>query len=145
MAGKFSGDDEVIADINVTPFVDVVLVLLVIFMVTSGFIVNKGMKVDLPEAASAEQLQTQKTFNILVSIDGTLLLDGVPATIQNLGSKAQEAKAGGQKVVAMISADKGVIYNSVVAVMDTLRQAGVSDFALQMEPPNAQQSPRPSP
>lgn len=143
--GKFSGDDEVIADINVTPFVDVVLVLLVIFMVTAGFIVNKGMKVELPEAATAEQLSSQKTFNILVSLEGALLLDGVPASREDLAAKALEAKNSGQKVVAMISADKGVIYNTVVSVMDTLRQAGVSDFALQMEPPHVHESTGPSP
>jgi biopolymer transport protein ExbD len=70
MAGKIGGGDEPIVDINITPFVDVVLVLLVIFMVTAHFIVNKGMKLELPKAVTAEQLQNQKTFNISINISG---------------------------------------------------------------------------
>lgn len=136
MAGgaKFGGEDEAIAEINVTPFVDVVLVLLVIFMVTAGFIVNKGVKIQLPEAATAEQLQLQRSFNILIGIEGNILLDGQPVTADQLKSKGLEAKEKGEKVVAMISADKGVIYSYVVGVMDNLRQVGISEFALQLEP-----------
>jgi biopolymer transport protein ExbD len=136
MAGgsKLGGDDDVIAEINITPFVDVVLVLLIIFLVTAGFISNKGVKIELPEAATAEQLQTQKTFNILVSKEGNILLDGTAMDLASLKAKGQEAKAKGEKVVAMISADKGVIYSYVVGVMDALRQVGISDFALQLEP-----------
>lgn len=135
MAGGGSySDEDPIADINVTPFVDVVLVLLVIFMVTAGFIVNRGVRIELPEAATAEQLASQKTFNILVTPDGEIVLDGEKVTKDDLAAAGRAAIQDGQKVVAMIGADKGVIYSSVVGVMDTLRQAGVNDFALQLEP-----------
>ena len=133
MAGSLKNDDEVLSEINVTPFVDVVLVLLVIFMVTAGFIMNKGIKVELPQAATKEQLNDQITFNVLVKKDAEILLDGNPTTVTALGETATAAKAKGQKIVVMISADKGVVYSSVVGVMDTLRQAGISDFALQLE------------
>ena len=127
-------DDEGIHDINVTPFVDVVLVLLVIFMVTAGFIVNRGIKVQMPEAATTEKLAAQKTFNIVVGVEGQILLDGEPADTVILGQRGSEAMARGDKVVAMISADKGVTYSKVVAVMDALRLVGISEFALQLEP-----------
>lgn len=134
MAGGLSSkDDDLISEINVTPFVDVVLVLLVIFMVTAGFIVNKGLKVQLPEAATAEKLSLQRTFNILVSAQGQLFLDGQPTTADALKATGAAAKAKGETVVAMISADKGVVYSSVVGVMDALRQVGISEFAFQLD------------
>ncbi|MCA2960726.1 MAG: biopolymer transporter ExbD [Silvanigrellales bacterium] len=132
--GALKDDGDVISEINVTPFVDVVLVLLVIFMVTAGFITNKGVSIELPQAATAEQLQMQRTFNILVSKEGNILLDGQPVTTEGLRARGSEAKGKGEKVVAMISADKGVIYSSVVGVMDALRSVGIADFALQLEP-----------
>ena len=64
MAIRMSGEEDAIVDINITPFVDVVLVLLVIFMVTAHFIVNRGMNLQLPKAASIDQIQRQKNFNI---------------------------------------------------------------------------------
>jgi biopolymer transport protein ExbD len=135
MAGKIGGgDDEPIVDINITPFVDVVLVLLVIFMVTAHFIVNKGMKLELPKAVTAEQLQNQKTFNISINKDGEFMLDGKMVTIDQLKSAAHDATQSKIKVVAMISADKSALYNSVVVAMDALRSEGVSDFALQLDP-----------
>jgi biopolymer transport protein ExbD len=146
MAGmKRGGDDDVIGEINVTPFVDVVLVLLVIFMVTAGFIVNKGVKIELPQAATAEQLNLQRTLNILVGPDGSILLDGKPVTSAELQSQGAESKKKGEKVVAMISADKGVIYSSVVGVMDALRSVGISDFALQLEPLPQKSNAAPAP
>jgi biopolymer transport protein ExbD len=131
--GALKDDDAVISEINVTPFVDVVLVLLVIFMVTAGFITNKGVSIELPQAATAEQLNLQRTFNILVALDGKIMLDGNMVTPDELKARGKEALGNGQKVVAMISADKGVIYSSVVGVMDALRGVGIAEFALQLE------------
>lgn len=133
--GKLSdSDDSVISEINVTPFVDVVLVLLVVFMVTAGLMVNKGLKVNLPEAATAEQLGQQTTFNILVNQAGDIYLNGKSVSSEELRSQGKAALADGKKVVAMISADKGVVYSMVVGVMDTLRSEGISEFALQLQP-----------
>ncbi|NBX16652.1 MAG: biopolymer transporter ExbD [Proteobacteria bacterium] len=134
MAGGANlNDDDVISEINVTPFVDVVLVLLVIFMVTAGFIVNKGLKIQLPQAATAEQLNLQRTFNILIGANGALFLDGKPITVEELKSTGEAAKVKGEKVVAMISADRGTVYSSVVGVMDALRQVGIAEFAFQLD------------
>jgi biopolymer transport protein ExbD len=144
MAGSLN-DDDPITDINVTPFVDVVLVLLVIFMVTAGFIVNRGVKIELPQAATAEQLANQKTFNILVTPDGETILDGAKVSRDELAAAGRTAIESGEKVVAMIGADKGVIYSYVVGVMDTLRGAGVNDFALQLEPMPTNEKENPSP
>jgi biopolymer transport protein ExbD len=133
--GKLSdSDDNMISEINVTPFVDVVLVLLVVFMVTAGLMVNKGVKVNLPEAATAEQLGAQTTFNISVSQAGDISLNGKTVSSDELKQEGKAALQNGKKVVAMISADKGVVYNMVVGVMDALRSEGIVEFALQLQP-----------
>ena len=134
MAGSIDDDEGEISEINMTPFVDVVLVLLVIFMVTAGIMVKQGITIELPKAATAENLKTQKTLNILVGPEGQILLDGKPLeNVNALKQMVREFKQNTKKVVAMISADEGVLYNSVVGVMDSLREEGVYDFALQLE------------
>lgn len=136
MAGgsKLSGDDDAISEINVTPFVDVALVLLVIFMVTAGMMIRQGVKIELPQAATAETLSSQKSLNILVTVDGQIVLDGEAVEKEALQQRGKAALDEGKAVVAMISADKGVVYSYVVGVMDALRSVGVNDFALQLEP-----------
>jgi biopolymer transport protein ExbD len=135
MAGgvKFSGEDEIMSEINITPFVDVVLVLLVIFMATAGIMVNRGLKIELPEAATAEQLQSQITLAVVVAQDGTIALDGETVSLEGLKERALKVREGAAKVVVMISADKGAVYKNIIEVMDTFRKAGVSEFALQLE------------
>ncbi len=127
-------DEEIMTDINITPFVDIVLVLLVIFMVTATIIVQRGLKIELPEAATAEQLRDQLTLNVFITPDGSFALNGAILTEAQLLEKGMEAKATGKKTVVMISADKHSEYNSVVKVMDAFRRSGITEFALQLEP-----------
>jgi biopolymer transport protein ExbD len=138
MGSKINYEDDAIVDINITPFVDVVLVLLVIFMVTAQFIVNKGMNLQLPKAASVEQLKRQKNLNIAISQDSRYALDGKSVKLDQIKKAAQTALQNKQNVVVTLSADKGVIYDSVIHVMDELRLLGVSNFALQLEPEQKQ-------
>lgn len=134
MAIRMNNEEDAIVDINITPFVDVVLVLLVIFMVTAHFIVNRGMNLQLPKAASVEQIKRQKNFNISISKDNHYSLDGRSVNLQDLDNAAKTAIENKEDVVVTLSADKGVIYDSVIRVMDRLRVNGVSNFALQLEP-----------
>jgi biopolymer transport protein ExbD len=138
MAGglKSQNDEEIISDINITPFVDVVLVLLVIFMVTASIIVQRGLKIELPEAVAAEQIKDQITYNVLIASNGSIALDGAIVAEKDLIQKGLEAKSGGKRVVVMLSADRQVAYDSVVRVMDAFRQTGVTEFALQWERKN---------
>jgi len=135
MAGGTSdGDDETIAAINITPLVDVVLVLLVIFMVTANLIVNKGMKVQLPEASTAEALPEERTLNVTILQDGTIQLDGQVVTLEVLQSTGRTHKERGDKVIVMLGADKNAKYDHVVRVMDALREVEIVDFGLQLQP-----------
>lgn len=134
MAGGVSDDDEAIAAINITPLVDVVLVLLVIFMVTANLIVNKGMKVQLPEASTAEALPEERTLNVTILQDGTIQLDGQNITLEVLQSTGRAHKERGDKVIVMLGADKNAKYDHVVRVMNALREVEIIDFGLQLQP-----------
>lgn len=134
MAIRMNNEEDAIVDINITPFVDVVLVLLIIFMVTAHFIVNRGMNLQLPKAASVEQIKRQKNMNISIAKDSHYMLDGHSVTLVDITNAAKIATQNKEDVVVTLSADKGVVYDSVIHVMDQLRLNGVSNFALQLEP-----------
>lgn len=132
MAGKLQFDDEPIVDINITPLVDIILVLLVIFMVTAQFIVGRGINVDLPSAKSSEVLQKRNQLTIAILKNSTYMLDGKAMSIAEI-QKYIDSKFKNKNLVSVtISADKAVPYNSLVQLMDVLRLIGVSNFALQM-------------
>jgi biopolymer transport protein ExbD len=135
MAGIANGgdDDGLIAGINVTPLVDVTLVLLVIFMVTAKIIVAQGMPMDLPKAASGEVLQT--VFAVDLSIDGKAMVDG--KTIANdeaVATLAKEARAKNKDLRAVIRADRKVEHGRVIHVLDLLKRAGVAKIAFAVSP-----------
>jgi biopolymer transport protein ExbD len=133
-ADAFSDDDSDrrIVDINVTPLVDITLVLLIIFMVTTTYIVNPTIKVDLPKAASGSE-QTRTTLSLTLSKEGGLYLNG---------EKSDEAAVtryiGGElpknpDLQAIIAADRVVPHGSVVRVIDLVKRAGVRKFAINVE------------
>jgi biopolymer transport protein ExbD len=133
MAGSFGGsDDEVISGINVTPLVDVVLVLLIIFMITAPVIYQSAIKVQLPKAQTGEQAQ-KSPLNFTVTKEGDLMWDKDKIDYDILGKRLA---ALGDKVTqetAIISADENTAHGKVVKLMDALRQAGLTKFALNVE------------
>lgn len=132
MAGLSPEDEDVISSINVTPFVDVVLVLLVILMVTSTAIVKASLKVDLPKAASGGD-NVATTLNVVITRDGRLMLDGVETTEGALAEAVRRQKEANPTVQAVIAADKGVAYGSVIHIIDVVKSNGVTSFALNIE------------
>lgn len=137
MASKINNsDDDPIVDINITPFVDIVLVLLVIFMVTAHFMTNRGIHLQLPKAASSEKIKTIKNFQIVISADGKYRMENKIVTLNQIRNAMTSVAQDKEKISVTLTADKGVIYDSVIRVMDVLRLEGVSDFALQLEPEN---------
>ena len=139
MAGMSSGGDEdLITGINVTPLVDIVLVLLIIFMVTATDIVKAQIGVDLPRAASGKaEVKTTLTFKVLE--DGGYLLDGAPVSIEQIAARVRSEKSRDSEVRAVVAADKGVAYGRVIELIDTIKLNGVEKFAL-----NIQRKPKPS-
>ncbi len=133
MAGmQKGGDDDLIADINVTPFVDVVLVLLIIFMVTSTAIVRAAIEVDLPKAASGGQA-VETTINIVITKEGDLKLNGLDSTEEAISAFIKKEIVDSPKMQAVIAADKGVPYGNVVRIIDVVKSNGIKSFALNIE------------
>jgi biopolymer transport protein ExbD len=132
MAGgsKFN-DEEMITDINITPFVDVALVLLIIFMVTATYIVAQSIPVDLPEAGTGEDVVT--TFAVTITKDGAIYLDGAKLDEPTLRKKIRLARSENEDVRIIIAADKTVEHGKVVHIIDLVRKEGVSKFAINID------------
>jgi biopolymer transport protein ExbD len=133
MAGGIKqDDDEMITSINVTPLVDIVLVLLIVLMVTSSYLVNKAINVELPKAATGEA--TSPTMSISIDQTGKLFLDGSPITQPELRDRVHVAYAKDPDVKAILSADGRVRHAEVVSVIDLLRLEKVTKFAINTSP-----------
>jgi biopolymer transport protein ExbD len=130
---KSEDDDGPLASINIIPFVDIVLVLLVIFMLTSATIVRASLKVELPKAASGGG-KVATTINLMLNKSNELFLNGdkIPSLAAAAGLIRSEA-SNDPKIQAVISADKGVEYGKVVEMIDVVKQNGVGAFALDIE------------
>ena len=128
--GKGDGE-EIIADINVTPFVDVSLVLLIIFMVTATYIIAQSIPVDLPEAATGENVVT--TLAITLTEDGSMYLDGQKTDRAALERTVAQAHGQNEDLRVVIAADKKVTHGAVVTIIDLVRRLGVSKFAINID------------
>jgi biopolymer transport protein ExbD len=128
MAGGASNGDGPIVGINVTPMVDVVLVLLIIFIVTAKIIVTPAVEMDLPEASTAGEVQV--VLSVIVPQRGATLVNGEPvAADDDLVARAVAAKKANPQVRAVIHADGDVAHRRVIATIDALKRGGVARIA----------------
>jgi biopolymer transport protein ExbD len=139
MGSASNGNDGIITGINVTPLVDVVLVLLVILMVTAGYIVSQTIPVELPKGATGETVSS--TLAISVDESGKYYLDARPADEQQLRQRIKRARAADADTRAVIAADGRTDHRFVVGVIDLLRQEGVNRFAINVQPEDLAKSP----
>jgi biopolymer transport protein TolR len=130
--GAADNEEEGITGINVTPLVDVTLVLLIIFMVTATYIVKETIEVELPRAAHGGET-LQKTFAVLVTRDGQAFLNGVAVDDAALVAEVRKARSAGEDVQAIVAADKNATHGAVTHLLDLLKGAGVTKFAIQIE------------
>ena len=134
MAGGGAGDSEdAITGINVTPLVDITLVLLIIFMVTAKLIVSKSVPLDLPKAASGADIQT--VFSIVLAADGTTQIDSKPVPNDDaILASSKAAREKNPELRAIIKADSAVPHGRVIHVLDLLKQAQVAKIAFGVSP-----------
>lgn len=133
MASNFDpSENESISEINITPFVDVVLVLLVIFMVTAPMMVKETMNIKLPKGKSTEKSES-KTFSVAISKTGQILINGDLVDMTLLYDKALEVKNKFPNVQVLISADNESVHGDVIKVLDQVKLAGITNFAFQVE------------
>lgn len=133
MGAQLGNDNGYLSEINVTPFVDVMLVLLIIFMVTAT-VRHQGVFVELPRTVMVEALPVGKDhFVLTVQKDGSLFLDQLPVPRENLTDYLIQRVAKQRKKL-YLRADAGVDHGTVVAIIGAAREAGVAYMAMVAEP-----------
>lgn len=126
-----SNSDESITGINVTPLVDVVLVLLVVLMVTATYLASRSIPVDLPSGKTGEA--TTAPLTVSLTKTGALYVDGVPSSEAQLRERLVLARRADPDVRAVIAADGAVPHRRVIGIIDLLRQEHVERFAINVD------------
>ena len=145
MAAAQQGDDgdEIVA-INVTPLVDITLVLLIIFMVTASFIVRETVEVDLPKAANTNET-VQGLVNVVMDKDSKIYFDGTEVDEPGLKALIVEAVKKDKDARAIITADQTLNYGRVMHLIDVVKGQGIAKFALNIQKEAAPVAPRGTP
>ncbi len=122
---------KLIAEINITPFTDVVLVLLIIFMIATPFIYQSSMKVQLPQASKSEE--TSRDIIININAQGEVFLEDKRLDLDTLKYRLTAMVRSKPDVSVIINGDKNARYDSVIQVMDVLTRSGVKNPGLGIE------------
>jgi biopolymer transport protein ExbD len=136
--GGFGSDptDDLVTGVNITPIVDVALVLLIVFLVTSSLIVSRSIQVEVPRAATGAETAVG-LLALVVASGGEIYVNGQPARLEDVPRAVAEARRRlepGQKLTGFVSADVSAPYGRFAQVVDVLRQEGVVDIALDTKP-----------
>ena len=133
MASKLDDQDDGINDINITPFVDVVLVLLVIFMVTAPVMMKESLKVNLPKTLTSELTTKADSIGVAITKDGQVLFNGKLLSDDNLKTELLRLAQSAPETNFLISADTDTRHGDVVRIIDLLKKNNLNRFALQVE------------
>ena len=130
MAMQLGGSGGVKSDINVTPLVDVMLVLLIIMMIVAPLL-QQGVAVTLPVATNtSEKPETQEQTVLAITADKRLFVNAVQVAEQDLPRRMEQVLEEKKEKIVIIKADVDVEYGAVMSAMDTLRAAGIEDMGL---------------
>jgi biopolymer transport protein ExbD/biopolymer transport protein TolR len=123
-----------LAEINITPLVDVVLVLLVIFMITAP-VLQSGIEVAVPKTRTVKEI-TEQRLVVTIDRDQQVFLGDSPVNIHDLGQKLHDAGNGGDTVkqVIYLRADERVPFGAFASVMDAVKQAGITNISIVTQP-----------
>ena len=133
MASKFDDNDEGINEINITPFVDVVLVLLVIFMVTAPAMIKESLKVNLPKTLTSDVISKTESVGIAITKEGQVLFNGKLMGPDSLQVELSKIAKESPLTNFLISADTDARHGDVVKMIDRLKKNNLNRFALQVE------------
>ena len=117
-----------IAEINITPFTDVILVLLIIFMVTTPLIIQTSIKVNLPNAKSAKAVDTSNQLDITVSSKSMIYVEGNPITKEALKDRVSELYKNNPSLKVVLFSDKQARFKDIVAVLDIMNDLGIKSL-----------------
>jgi len=116
-------------ELNLTPLVDVILQQLIFFMLTSSFIMQPGIKINLPQTTTSETI-TEKELVVSVSKEGIIFYGERPVNMEELERYLQQATAKGKDKVLIIKGDKKAEHGIIVSVMDIARRSGISKIVI---------------
>jgi biopolymer transport protein ExbD len=137
-----SQNGSIIAEINITPLTDVMLVLLIIFMVTATFFVTEpAMEVDLPPAVTSERAtRGNGEITVIVNRDGELFVDEQPVPVERLTQALMEAarKLNADQKLVVVRGDREAAYGQIIWIMDSARLVGLRHVSLATEEPEGQ-------
>jgi biopolymer transport protein ExbD len=133
---KINGSDRngTIAEINVVPLVDIVLVILIIFMVSAPIFIKPSININLPQAATGKE-NAPSNLNITVGADGKIDYNGEIVSMEQLKERAASDVKKNADVHAVIAADKSVPHGTVVEILDGLQINGIKKFAINVQVP----------
>ncbi len=124
-----NSSDRLMADINVTPFVDVMLVLLIIFMVTAPMMIQ-GVSVSLPETTAAPLISEEERLLVTIDRDGGIYINDHQVTSDFLEDKLEDILMGRSERAVYLRVDKTIPYGTVVHVMSQIKKAGVDKLGM---------------
>jgi biopolymer transport protein ExbD len=130
-----SEEEDIFADINITPLTDIFLVLLIIFMVTSSVMAadagaRAGMRVNLPKGATKEVTPSARDITVAISTEGRMMVDGKEVAADSLRSIFEQARAKDPETQVLLQADEATHHGKVVAVMELAKAAGLRRLAI---------------
>ncbi len=130
---QVKSDEHIVSEINVVPFVDVVLVILIIFLVISPTFIKPGFDINLPKAQTAKKPENVKVI-LSIDIEGIFYINQKPVEEQALNKQLTKMAAKHKDMKAVIAADKDVAHGNVISLIDLVRKAGIKNFAVSVEP-----------
>ena len=131
MAAHTHDDEEIISSINITPLVDIFLVLLIIFMIISSVLDQQEIKINLPKAAHAGS-EAPKASGLVMDKNKNMFLDGVPSDSAQVMAQLRNAVEKDPDHQVLIAADQDVAYREVVRLIDMVRGSGIVRYALKV-------------
>ncbi|HTA77155.1 MAG TPA: biopolymer transporter ExbD [bacterium] len=132
MSANYIDDDGTVTGINITPMVDIMMVLLIVFMVTANFVSEQGLKISVPKTQDTET-STTVSLSVAVNEKGELLFKSARTTVENLKAALVREVVVNPNVRVTLAADNKLSYQQVVNILDVIKQAGVTKVALTTE------------
>ncbi len=133
LSDENNNEEKVLSDINVTPLIDIMLVLLILFMVTSSITVESGLDIDLPKTTS--QTQKKESTAVLVSLDslGNVMVQGKKVESGDYKTAISDALKDSHSELVVFEGDKEANLGKVIEIMDIAKDAGAQKFAIAAE------------
>jgi biopolymer transport protein ExbD len=132
MAAQSGGEDNEISNINITPMVDIMLVLLVIFMVTANFLKKESININLPKVGASDPNVAQ-SVQVSMTKDGKILYEGAETSREKMIAKLTGEVKFRPNMRVTLSADEQLPYGNIAKVMGMIRKSGVSKIALSVK------------